>query len=121
MASQSTLARLGHPGLRDQFAAKGIVFPDYFVYEELKDEKADVRAFWLGIVKNLKPGVTELYIHAGLPTEELKAVTGSWSTRAQEYEVFTNDPEMKATIQKQGIKVISYRPLRDLQRKNESR
>lgn len=117
MASQDTLARMGHPELRGQFAAKGIVFPDYFVYEELKDEKADVRGFWLNIVMNLKPGVTELYIHAGLPTDELKAVTGSWATRAQEYEVFTNDKDMKALVEKGGIKVISYRPLRDLQRK----
>jgi len=119
MASQDTLARLGHPELRGQFAAKGIVFPDYFVYEELKDEKADVRGFWLSIVKNLKPGVTELYIHAGLPTDELKAVTGSWSTRAQEYEVFTHDKEMKQLVEKQGIKVISYKPLRELQRRRQ--
>lgn len=117
MASQDTLARMGHPELRRQFAAKGIVFPDYFIYEELKDEKADVRGFWLNIVKNLKPGVTELYIHPGLPTDELKAVTGSWATRAQEYEVFTNDMDMKTLVEKGGIKVISYRPLRDLQRK----
>ena len=35
---------------------KGIVFPDYFVYEELKEEKTDVRGFWLETVRNLKPG-----------------------------------------------------------------
>ena len=117
MASQETLARMGHGTLRDSFAAKGIVFPDYFVYDELKNEKQDVKQFWLGIVRNLKPGVTELYIHAGLPNEELKAVTGSWSTRAQEFEVFTRDDEMKRLIADQNIKLIGYKPLRDLQRK----
>lgn len=76
-----------------------------------------MKQFWLGIVRNLKPGVTELYIHAGLPNEELKAVTGSWSTRAQEFEVFTRDDEMKRLIADQNIKLIGYKPLRDLQRK----
>ena len=117
MASLATLTRFGFPQLRDIFSAKGIVFPDYFVYDELKDEKQDVRGFWLNIVKNLKPGVTELYIHAALPTDEMKAITGSWSTRAQEFEVFTNDPEMKKLVADQGIILIGYRPLRDLQHK----
>jgi len=115
MASQETMAKFGFPQLRAMFAAKGIVFTDYFVYDELKDEKQNVRQFWLGIVKNLKPGVTELYIHAGLPTDELKSITGSWSTRSQEFEVFTHDEEMKKLVSDQGIILISYRPLRELQ------
>jgi len=116
MASQETMARFGQPELRNQIAAKGILFPDYFVYDELKDEKNGVKDFWLGIVKNLKPGVTELYIHASLPTDEAKAISGSWSTRAQEYEVFTNDEDMKRLIKEQNIILMGYRPIRELQR-----
>ena len=67
------------------------------------------------MVKNLKSGVTELYIHAGLPTDELKAITGSWYTRVQEFEVFTHSEEMKQLIAEQKIIHIGYRPLRDLQ------
>ena len=121
MASQDTLARLGHAGLRSEFAAKGILFPDYFVYDELKDEKNDVKTFWLGIVRNLKPGVTELYIHAGIPNDELKAITGSWQTRSQEFEVFAHDEEMKHLMAEQKITLIGYRPLRDLQRKERQK
>ena len=117
MASQETMARQGHPEIRPQFAAKGIISPDYFVYEELPQEKNDVKGFWLKVVKNLKPGVTELYIHAGLPNEELKAITGSWSTRSQEFETFTHNEEMKQLVADQNITLIGYRPLRDLQRK----
>lgn len=117
MASQTTMVRFGHPELRAQFAAQGNVFPDYFVYEELNDEKQNVKSFWRGILKNLKPGVTELYIHAALPTEELKAITGSWSTRSQEFEAFTRDEEMKKLVADEKIILIGYRPLRDLQRK----
>ena len=117
MASQAILAARGFPQLREQFAAKGILFPDFFVYEELKNEAADVRNFWLQIVKNLKPGVTELYIHAALPTDELKAITGSWQTRSREFDVFTSDPEMRQLVAGGQIKLIGYRPVRDLQRK----
>lgn len=120
MASQETLARMGHPEIRGQFAAQGIVSPDYFVFDELKNEKNGVKDFWLGVVKNLKPGVTELYIHAALPTDELKAITGSWSTRAQEYEVFTQSEELKQVIADQKIILIGYRPLRELQHKERA-
>jgi hypothetical protein len=76
-----------------------------------------VKGFWLKVVKNLKSGVTELYIHASLPNEELKAITGSWSTRSQEFETFTHDEAMKQLVADQKITLIGYRPLRELQRK----
>lgn len=120
MASQDTLARMGHPGLRSEFAARGIVSPDYFVFDELKDEKGRVKQFWLDVVRTLKPGVTELYIHASVPNDELKAITSSWSTRAQQFEVFTHSAEMKQIIAEQKIVLIGYRPLRDLQRKERA-
>ena len=116
MPSQATAAAFGFPDLRKRFAGKGIVFPDYFVYDELKDEKKGVKQFWLNIVRNLKPGVTELYIHAAKPTEELRNITNSWETRSEEYETFTNDAEMRQLVTDMGIIRIGYRKLRDLQR-----
>jgi hypothetical protein len=117
MASQETFAKAGHPDVRAKLAAKGIVFPDYFIYEELKDEPKDVKGFWMRLLKNLRPGVTELYIHAAQPTDELKAITASWPTRAAEYETFTNDPEVRRLLAAEKIIRIGYRPLRELQRK----
>lgn len=116
MASQATLERFGQPKLREQVAAQGIVFPDYLIYDELKDDKDNVADFWLRIVKNLKPGVTELYIHAAMPTEELKAITGSWATRAAEFEVFTRNEAMRRLVAEEKIILLGYRPLRELQR-----
>lgn len=122
MASAETLKRFGQDGLRAKFTDKGIVFPDYFIYEELEGyKKSSVKDFWTNIIGNLKPGVTELYIHAQLPTEEAQAISGSWKTRAEEYEAFAKDPEIKKLIADQGIILIGYRPLRDLQRKQTSK
>lgn len=116
MASQATLEKFQQPNLRAKFNASGILFPDYFIYDELSGESGDVKAFWLKIVSDLKPGVTELFVHAANPTEELKAITGTWRTRAAEFETFTHDPEMRKLLSDQGIIRIGYRSLRDLQR-----
>jgi chitin disaccharide deacetylase len=84
---------------------------------ELKNEKDNVRSFWLDIVRDLKPGVTELHIHAAIAGDEVKAITGSWKTRSEAFEIFTHDEEMKRLVADSHFKLTSYRALRDLQRK----
>jgi hypothetical protein len=118
MASQETLEKFGGGAQRAVFAAKGIVFPDDFVYEDLKDMPKDPNGYWKRKLASLKPGVTELYIHAGKPTDELKAITNSWKTRSEEFETFTNDPEVRAILEREKVIRIGWRPLRELQRKD---
>lgn len=117
MASQATLEKRGGAQMRAQFAAKGIVFPDEFIWEDLGEERNGVKAYWMRKMSELKPGVTELFIHAGQATDELKAVTGSWKTRTEEFELFTRDGEMRALLERQKVVRIGWRALRDLQRK----
>lgn len=117
MASQSTMEAFGFPELRQQFEKKGIVFTDYFVYDELENYE-DVKSFWTNIIKNLRPGVTELYIHASRESEELKAITNSWKTRVQEAATFTSDPDIRKLIADEKVILIGYRPLMELQRKS---
>lgn len=118
MASQATFEKAGQSGWREKFAAKGILFTDDFVFDDVKyKDAADVKPVWLKRLANLKPGITELYIHAGKPTDELKAVTGSWAIRSAEFEAFTHDADLKAQLERDGVRLIGYRPIRDLQRK----
>jgi predicted glycoside hydrolase/deacetylase ChbG (UPF0249 family) len=117
MASAETLAKFGQAHWRQRFAERGILFPDDFVYEGLPQQPEQAKRFWMERLRRLSPGVTEFYIHAAHPTQELKAITASWAMRAAEYELFTNDPELRALVQQEGIVLIGYRPLRDLQRK----
>lgn len=118
MASQEAFEQAGQNLWREKFAAKGILFPDDFIFDMKYDGgAAGVKAFWLERLAKLKPGVTELFIHAGKPTDELKAITGSWAVRSAEFETFTNDADLKALLEKQGVKLIGYRPIRELQRK----
>ncbi len=116
MASQETLEKNAGGQMRAAFAAKGIVMTDDFVWEDLKDMPRDVKGYWKRKLSTLKPGVTELYIHAGMPTDELKAITGSWKTRSEEFEVFTRDPEIRELLEREGVIRIGWRELRTLQR-----
>jgi len=116
MAAQSTMERFGFPALRKEFQEKGIVFTDWFIYDELENYN-DVKTFWINIIKKLKPGVTELFMHASKESDELKAITGSWKERVLEAEVFTSDPEIRKLLQDEKIILIGYRPLMELQRK----
>ncbi len=116
MAAQSTMEKFGFPAVRKELQEKGLIFTDYFIFEELEDYK-DVKSFWMNIIRNLKPGVTELFMHASKESEELKAITNSWNERVQEAATFTTDPDIKKLLKEQNIILIGYRPLMELQRK----
>lgn len=116
MPSQATLENMGAPSFRDLCKEKGIIHPDYFIHEELEDYKAEnLEAFWTNYIKNLQPGVTEIYIHAATESDEIRAITGSASKRIKELDFFT-DEKIKQLLEDEGIILISYRPLFELQR-----
>jgi predicted glycoside hydrolase/deacetylase ChbG (UPF0249 family) len=118
MAAQSTMENFGFPELRKKYQEKGLVFTDYFVYDELENYQ-DVKSFWTNIIKNLKPGVTELFIHASKVTDELKAITNSWETRGKEADLFTSDTDIRKLINDENIILIGYRPLMELQKRSK--
>ncbi len=115
MASQSTLEKYGQGDLREKCTQLGLVFPDYLIYEELQDY-GDVEQFWLTIIDNLKPGVTELYLHASEFTPELEAITGTARKRADELQAFTESENIREALARKNVQIISYRPLLELQR-----
>lgn len=77
MAPEDTFAQAGQTGWREKFAANAILLPDDFIFDMKYAGPADVKRFWMQRLAYLKPGVTELFIHAAQPTDELKAITGS--------------------------------------------
>ena len=116
MPSQATMEKFKQPALRDELTKQGVVFTDNFVYEEL-DHYKEVKPFWMDIIKNLKPGVTELFIHASKLSDELRAITGTAEKRAQEAACFTTDPDIRKLLKDEGVILIGYRPLMELQHK----
>lgn len=99
---------------------RGIMLLDYLIGFSTVEhaDYAVCREQIIETLVNLKPGVTELYIHPAKDSEELRAITGDWRGRHNEYLVF-QDPEVRKVIAQENIKIISWKDLRDLQRKHK--
>jgi len=95
---------------------KGIVYPDYIIWNELDSIKSnrDVKPGMETIIKNLKPGVTELFVHPSILSPEIKNLTRNYSRKVEEYEWLIN-PDLVALLKQQEIKLISYKDLYKLQ------
>jgi chitin disaccharide deacetylase len=115
MASADVLAQLGGGHQRAQLDADGTIYPDYLIHGG-RQQGEQIDAYWCRMLEGLRPGVTELYIHAALPGDEMRAITNSWQERAREYELFTTDAGIRELLERKGVQRIGYRPLRDLQR-----
>ncbi|HTV03393.1 MAG TPA: polysaccharide deacetylase family protein [Luteitalea sp.] len=116
MGNQDLLAKLGGGHLRGELDADGTIYPDYLIHDQRRKGEA-VDVYWKRIIGELKPGVTELYIHPAVAGDESQHITNSWKERDTEYHLFTDDASVKQLMDQRGIKRIGWRPLRDLQRK----
>lgn len=101
---------------------RGIMLPDYLIGFSTTEhvDYVTCRKQIIEVLINLKPGITELYIHPAKDSDELRAITKDWMGRYNEYLVF-QDPEVRKVIELENIKVISWKDLRDLQRKQRKR
>jgi predicted glycoside hydrolase/deacetylase ChbG (UPF0249 family) len=63
----------------------------------------------------LKPGLTHFIIHPSVDTPELRAITPDWQCRVENYRVFLSD-ELKQHLEREHIKLIGYREVRDAMR-----
>jgi chitin disaccharide deacetylase len=69
-------------------------------------------------LRDLRPGVTEMILHVGLPTPELQAITPDWRLRAAAYEAVRHADAVRHLLEEQGVTLIGWRPLLEAQRAN---
>lgn len=115
MASREILDTHGAGFLRDSLHADGIICTDYMIYGG-RGETESVVDYWLRMIGELKPGVTELFIHPAVPGDEIRSIMQDWETRTEEYRLFADSGEIAQLLEKLRVKLIGYRPLRALQR-----
>ena len=70
------------------------------------------------LLKDLKPGVTEILFHASQPTEEFPLITGSSRARLADLKALT-DPRVKKAIEEKGIILTTWRELKERRKKAE--
>lgn len=111
LSGASTERVVGFP-FRRLAAAEGVLFPDHFV----RVQGVGSRAMLERIVADLRPGVTEVYLHPAWDTPELRAFAGDWERRVDDRRFVARDGALQRLVDAAGIKLIGYRELRDLQR-----
>jgi len=93
---------------------EGIVFPDHFVYTSVGS-----RAKITQTVAALAPGVTEIYVHPAVDSDELRASHPDWENRVDDHALVTSDPTLAELIAEAGATLLGYRALRELQRSEQ--
>lgn len=71
---------------------------------------------FLALLKELKPGVTEILFHASIPTEDFPLITSSSQARLADTRALT-DPAVKKLIQDRGIILTTWKELKERRKK----
>jgi len=84
---------------------------DSYVWKpEQKTEK------FIALLKELKPGVTEIIFHASIPTDDFPLITSSSASRLADTRALT-DPAVKQLIQERGIILTTWKELKERRKK----
>ena len=112
LSGASTERMVGFP-FRRLAAEEGVLFPDHFVYVPgVGSRRAIERS-----LADLRPGVTELYVHPAIDTAELRSLAPDWAGRVDDHELLLGRGGLRALADRAGVQLIGYRALRDAQRR----
>jgi predicted glycoside hydrolase/deacetylase ChbG (UPF0249 family) len=111
LSGASSERLVGFP-FRRLAAEEGVVFPDHFVYVNGVGSRRTIEK----AVFDLRPGVTEIYVHPAADTTELRALAPDWANRVDDHHLMTHDTGLRAVLERTGARLIGFRELRELQR-----
>jgi len=70
----------------------------------------------LALLQELQPGITEILLHASLPTEDFPVITDSSESRHADLKALT-DPRVRRLIQERGIIQTTWREMKERRKK----
>lgn len=111
LGGASSERTVGFP-FRRLAAEEGVVFPDHFVHVRGVGSRRTVER----VLFDLRPGVTEVYLHPAVDTPELRSLAPDWPARVDDHDLVTTDHTVRSLAERAGVVLIGYRQLRDLQR-----
>ncbi|CAB4775417.1 unannotated protein [freshwater metagenome] len=68
------------------------------------------------MLSNMRPGVTEIYFHPAVETEELRASHPDWSGRVRDHEALCSNDAFSRLVDDSGATLIEFKKLRVVQR-----
>lgn len=107
------------PWVFTEFKKLGFVMIDSLIAGGEPPEREARKKHWMTMIRLIQPGITEILFHPSLYSDELTGIMSETSAKARQYDHdILLDQEVKDLIRAQGIQLISYERLRDLQRRN---
>jgi predicted glycoside hydrolase/deacetylase ChbG (UPF0249 family) len=111
LSGASTERVVGFP-FRQLAAEEGVLFPDHLLYVPAIGGRRAIER----VLGDLRPGVTEVYVHPAVDTPELRALAPDWAGRVDDHDLVTANSTLRALVERAGATFIGYRELRELQR-----
>jgi chitin disaccharide deacetylase len=109
----SSERQVGFP-FRSLAAEEGVISPDYLIRV---GRSRSTRGALESLATDLKPGVTEIVLRPAADSAELRAVVPDWAERVADHELSMTDGSLRALSALEGVHLIGYRELRELQRR----
>ncbi len=83
--------------------------------EDYEQRKAEL----VKLLREMKPGITEIIVHCTVQSEEFSYISGSGPTREAELRLLT-DPDIRAFIKSEGIVLTTWRELKERRQRLEN-
>ena len=111
LSGASSERAVGFP-FRRLAAEEGVLFPDHFLHVRgMGSRRVIEKALF-----DLRPGVTEVYLHPAVDTDELRALAPDWATRVDDHHYLVHDGSLRTMLKRAGVELIGYREVREVMR-----
>ena len=93
--------------LNIKFIDHQVAYPFHILEGETYE---DFKAMFISVIKNIKVGISEMYTHPAIETDEIKSINPSWQKRVWETWVL-QDKDVLKTIKDENIVLIKWKDI----------
>jgi predicted glycoside hydrolase/deacetylase ChbG (UPF0249 family) len=102
----------------DRLQRRGLPTNDHELLDSYRVDPAAKSSLYAQMLRELPPGLSEWAVHPGFGSSELRAIEPeSWPVRQTDYD-FLVSADARETIRREGIVLLSYRPIQAIWRAN---
>ncbi len=110
LTRRSAMHRMGFGGILAELDRLGILYPDNF-YVGGPENPPETEQYWTKLMRELKPGVSEIYCHPALARNELRSCARDAEQREADFRFFTSE-KARRVVADEAIELIGYKKLR---------